>query len=152
MSIVGMELASFERRGEMKKLGTMAVIFAMALGAVLLLPARPLPAEEKMDMGKMAMGKADAGAMDMEKMISSAKSAADHEALAAEYESEAKTAKAKAAEHRKMAESYKRLGGGLIGKQHLDEHCERLAKSYDRAAMEYEMLAKAHRGMAKSAK
>ena len=89
--------------------------------------------------------------MDMEKMISSAKTAADHEALAAEYESEAAAARAKAAEHRKMAESYKTLGGAAIGKLHLDEHCERLVKSYEKAATESEAMA-SHREMAKAAK
>ena len=121
----------------MKRVSALVVVTVLFLGAVLLLPASRLPAEEQMDM---------------EKMISSAKTAADHEALAAEYESEAAAAKAKAAEHREMAESYKKLGGAAIGKLHLDEHCERLAKSYEKAAMEYEALAKAHREMAKAAK
>ena len=121
----------------MKRVNALVVVTFLFLGAVLLLPASRLPAEEQKDM---------------EKMISSAKTAADHEALAAEYESEAAAAKAKAAEHRKMAESYKELGGAAIGKLHLDEHCERLVKSYEKEAMEDEALAKAHREMAKVAK
>jgi hypothetical protein len=120
----------------MKRVSALVVVMVLSLGAVLLLPASGLPAGEKMDM---------------EKMISSAKTGADHEALAAEYETEATAAKAQAAEHRKMAESYKKLGGAAIEKLHLDEHCERLAKSYDKAAMEY-ALAKAEREMAKAAK
>ena len=120
----------------MKRVNALVVVTFLFLGAVLL-PASRLPAEEQMDM---------------EKKISSAKTAADHEAIAAEYESEAAAAKAKAAEHRKMAESYKELGGAAIGKLHLDEHCERLVKSYEKEAMEDEALAKAHREMAKAAK
>jgi hypothetical protein len=72
----------------MKRVSALVVVMVLSLGAVLLLPASGLPAGEKMDM---------------EKMISSAKTGADHEALAAEYETEATAAKAQAAEHRKMA-------------------------------------------------
>ena len=121
----------------MKRVSALVVVMVLSLGAVLLLQPSGLPAGEKMDM---------------EKMISSAKTAADHEALAAEYETEAAAAKAEAAEHRKMAESYKKLGGAALEKLHLDQHCERLAKSYENAAMEYEALAKAEREMAKAAK
>lgn len=88
----------------------------------------------------------------MDKMIGSAKTAADHEAIAKHYEAEATAAKAKAAEHRNMAEGYKKLGGALIEKLHFDQHCETLAKNYDGAAKEYEALAKAHRDMAKMPK
>jgi hypothetical protein len=90
--------------------------------------------------------------MEMEQMISSAKTAADHEALAAMYEKEAAEAEAKAAEHTKMAEAYKKQGGALIEKLHLDLHCIALAKSYERAGKEYAALAKAEREMAKAAK
>ena len=88
----------------------------------------------------------------MEKMIATAKSSAEHEALAKEFETEASAAKAKAVEHRKMAEGYKKIGGPLIEKWHLDQHCEALAKSYETGAKENEALAKAHRELAKSAK
>ncbi len=88
----------------------------------------------------------------MEQMISSAKTAADHEAIAVQYDREAAAARAQAAEHRKMAESYKKVGGSLVEKLHLDQHCEKLAKSYDEAAQQSEALAKAHREMAKQVK
>jgi hypothetical protein len=51
-----------------------------------------------------------------------------------------------------MAEAYRQLGGSWVNKLHLDAHCEQLAKSYEKAAMEYEMLAKSHRQMAKEGK
>jgi hypothetical protein len=126
-----------KENGQMKRLSAVLAIAALSLGILLLPGASPLTAEEHMDM---------------EKMISAAKTAADHEAIAAQYEREAAAARAEAAEHRKMAESYKKVGGAGIGKLHLDAHCEKLAKSYDEVAQQDEELAKAHREMAKSAK
>lgn len=121
----------------MKRLSALVVMTLLSLGAVLLLPRSGVPAGEEAAM---------------EKMISSAKTAADHEAIAAEYESESAAAKVKAVEHRKMAESYRQQGGAAIAKLHLDEHCERLANSYEKAAKESADLAKAHRDMAKAIK
>jgi len=43
-------------------------------------------------------------------MITAAKTSADHEKLAAHYEQEAKAARAKAEEHRKMADATGRRG------------------------------------------
>lgn len=86
------------------------------------------------------------------KMIASAKTAADHEAIAAEYEKGATAAKADSERHTAMAEAYKKVGGALIEKQHLDTHCAGLAKLYAKIAKENETLAKAHRAMAKDAK
>jgi hypothetical protein len=126
-----------ERRIAMKRFNVLVLAVAVSFGAVLLVPASPVPAAEQMDM---------------EKMISAAKTADDHKVLATEYEKQAAEAKAKAAEHRKMAESYKQLGGGVIGKQHLDEHCERLARSYESAAKEYAAMANAELALAKESK
>jgi hypothetical protein len=121
----------------MKSVSAVLVIAVLFLGVVLFLPAGRLTAEEHVDM---------------EKMISTAKTAADHEAIAARYESDATAARAEAAGHRKMAESYRKVGGAVIEKLHLDAHCEKLAKSYDETAQQNEALAKAHREMAKEAK
>jgi len=67
--------------------------------------------------------------MDMEKMISSAKTRADHEALAADFEKEAAEAKSKADE---TPEDGGELTSSSAARRsasfHLDEHCERLAK------------------------
>jgi ribulose kinase len=89
---------------------------------------------------------------DIAEMISSAKTPADHEAIAGYYEGQAKEARQKAEEHRKMGETYKKGGGALAAKTHFHEHCEALARSYTAEAKEYEALAAAHRDMAKHAK
>lgn len=89
---------------------------------------------------------------EIEKMISSAQSAAEHEAIAQQYERAATDAQASAEEHKKMAESYKKVGGSLVNKLHLDQHCESLAAAYATVQKENEILAKAHREMATKAK
>lgn len=89
---------------------------------------------------------------DLETRISSAKTAADHEAIAAVYEQQAAEAAAAAAEHTKMEESYKQAGGALIEKQHIDAHCRSLASLYRKVEQENKALAKAHAAMAKDAK
>jgi len=88
----------------------------------------------------------------MPEMISMAKTAAEHEKLAAHYEQEAKAAKAKSGEHAKMADAYRKAGGALIEKLHFDQHCDSLAKSYASMAEEFEALAKAEQEAAKQMK
>ena len=90
--------------------------------------------------------------MSMPDMISNAKTAADHNKLAAEYEQEAKAARAKSQEHAKMADAYRKGGGALVGKLHFDQHCDSLAKSYASMADEFDALAKAEREAAKETK
>lgn len=89
---------------------------------------------------------------DLEKMISSAKTAADHEAIVAVYEKQAEEAAAEAAEHAKMEETYRASGGALVAKQHIDAHCRALAGLYKKIEKENKALAKAHAAMAKSSK
>jgi len=89
---------------------------------------------------------------DIEKMIATAKTPADHEAIATYYDKQAADAKAKAELHRKMGEDYKKEPGGVSSKTHFHQHCESLAKSYASAAKDYSAMAAAHRGMAKKAK
>lgn len=85
--------------------------------------------------------------MVMSDMITMAKTPADHEKLAAHYEQEAKAARAKAEEHKKMAEAYRKAGGPLIEKLHIDQHCDSLVKSFTEMADEFDALAKAeHEG------
>lgn len=88
---------------------------------------------------------------DVDKAIATAKTAADHEAIAAYFDKEAAEAQAKVESHSKMGEDYKKLGGAAIEKLHIEQHCERLTKSYARAADEAKALAAAHREMAKQA-
>src|SRR5262245_35137324 len=92
----------------------------------------------------------------MDAMISGAKTAADHEALAAQYEKEAAAAKAKADEHRRMGEAYKGqpavTGGKAAGVSAMPGHCDSLAKSYDEQAQMYTSMAAGERELAKGAK
>lgn len=88
----------------------------------------------------------------VDKAIATAKSAADHEAIATYFDSEAAEAQAKVDGHSKMGEEYKHRGGVVIQKWHLDQHCDGFTKSYARAAKEAKALAAAHRAMAKEAK
>jgi hypothetical protein len=86
----------------------------------------------------------------IEQMIADAKTPADHEAIAAYYDKEAKDAHAKHAEHQKMEEFYKK--SPALNKSGFSTHCDLIASNYDKTAKEYETLAKLHRDMAKSAK
>ncbi len=90
--------------------------------------------------------------MGMPEMITAAKTPAEHEKLAAHYEREAKAARAKAEEHKKMADAYRKAGGPLIEKLHFDQHCDALVKSYTATADEFEALAKAEHEAAKEMK
>ena len=95
-------------------------------------------------------------AKSMDAMISGAKTAADHEALAVQYDRDAADAKAKAAEHRKMGEAYKGspalASGKGSGVSAMPQHCESLVKSYDEQAQMYTGMAAAERELAKAAK
>ena len=95
-------------------------------------------------------------AKSMDAMISGAKTAADHEALAVQYDKDAADAKAKAAEHRKMGEAYKGQpavsGGKGAGASAMPQHCDSLAKSYDEQAQMYSGMASAERELAKAPK
>lgn len=82
----------------------------------------------------------------IEKAVASAKTRADHEAIAADYEKAAATAKAEARKHRNLAKFYHGLPVGRgEGSHGTASHCENLAKLSEQAAEEYLDLAKAHR-------
>ena len=84
---------------------------------------------------------------DMDTVIQSATTKADHEALAAHYEQEAKALQDKATEHQKMARAYT---GSVYTrtKTSLAQHCGTLATKYQEAAKENLELAKQHRELA----
>ena len=113
-------------------------VVVLALTAGLVMPAyRAMAAED----------------VDIDKMIATAKTAADHQAIADYYKQQAKEAQAQADKHKKMAQEY---GMASIGKQatktHFHQHCEALVRDYESAAKEYNDLAKAHEEMAKAVK
>jgi hypothetical protein len=96
---------------------------------------------------------APAGKMthDMNTMIQQASTKADHEALAAHYEEEARALRAKATEHEMRAQAYAKGGGYVKGKTNLIQHCNVLAAKYREVATEYLDLAKEHRELAAAA-
>jgi hypothetical protein len=48
-----------------------------------------------------------------------------------------------------MEDAYRKLGTASVGKQHLDQQCNKLSAGYAQVAKENKALAKAHRDMAK---
>ncbi len=84
-----------------------------------------------------------------EAQIAAARTPADHEAIAAKYDAEAKAADEMVANHESMAKAYK--AAGAKGTQSMASHCNRLVTQYREAAKEYRALATEHRAMAKAA-
>lgn len=83
--------------------------------------------------------------------IEAAQTRADHEALASFYDQEAANARAAAVEHRKMAKGYLsyqpgRGGGNMVA------HCNSVASSYDKIAVDFDGMSASHRRMAGQAK
>jgi hypothetical protein len=88
----------------------------------------------------------------IEKMIATAKTASDHEAIANYYKQQAADGRAKADMRKKMAEQYSMSGiGNQATKTHFHQHCEALIRSYQTQANEFDALAKAHQDMAAKA-
>ena len=88
----------------------------------------------------------------IDKMIATAKTASDHEAIANYYKQQAAEARSKADMHKKMAEQYSMSGiGNQATKTHFHQHCETLVRSYQTQANEFDALAKAHQDMAAKA-
>lgn len=111
-------------------IGTITLAATLALGGAFALPA---------------------GAVDVE-AINKAATAADHEALASEYDQEAAAARKEAARHRSMAEAYASgVKYGKVphsGKGSMKLHCERLVEHFEAQATEAEALAALHRQLA----
>ena len=119
---------------------TVCVTLAMvALVAVIYLPTQHVGAQP-------------AEKFDLEKAITGAKTSADHEAIASYYEREAATAKDKAAEHRRLAQTYRTLAAsGRAPLEPMGLHCQQLVQTYESAAADNAALATAHRQMAQEA-
>lgn len=88
---------------------------------------------------------------DLSAKIAAAKTPADHEAIAAEFEQEAKDLEAKAALHADMAKHYGMDQYAHTKKPRLKKHCEELSASLKGAAQQAKELAKAHHELAKKA-
>lgn len=103
----------------------------------------------------LALPTAQARATDcdgMDAKIGAAMTAADHEAIAACYDGEAKAVQAKLAEHQRMRASYKKAGPAAIGKFDMLKHCDHVIASLQNEEKMYEEMAKAHRNRATHAK
>ncbi len=97
----------------------------------------------------LTVAKADESmsAMDMAAMVDSAKTPADHEAIAKMYDDQGAKATAQAAEHTKMAESYAKIPR----LSEMTSHCQRLASFYKSAAEDYKAMAIMEREQTKAA-
>jgi len=91
--------------------------------------------------------------MNMETAVQSAKTGADHAALADHYQQAAQDLLAKAEEHKKLLGQYK-AQSYLYGKQgqSFQAHCEALIRSYKQASDANLEMAQLHRAMAAEAK
>lgn len=121
------------------------LVALLATGALAITSPTPVAAADT----KMPAGMEMPGDMQMPK------TAADFNAAAAKYDGEAAELDAKAAEHAKMGARYRGIGGGgskqgtaFVG---LANHCERLADTYRKAALEARAAAQMCRDMAKMA-
>jgi hypothetical protein len=120
------------------------ITVGVTLGMVALVVALYVPTKH--------VGAQPAAKFDLEKAITEAKTAADHEAIASYYEREAATAKDKAAEHHRLAETYRSMAAtGRAPLQPMGLHCEQLVRTYESEATENAALATAHRQMAREA-
>ena len=83
--------------------------------------------------------------------VNAARTAADHEAIAASYDAEASAAEEKAKGHDMMAKAYRGGGSPKSSPLAMVSHCESLASDYRSAAKEYRLLAEEHRKLAAAA-
>ena len=99
------------------------------------------------------IGRAAAADEDITQKVQGAKTASDHEAIAKLYDAQAADARKKAAEHKRMGDSYR---GATVGKagagSSMPYHCDAQVKSFELQATEFEAMAEAHRQLAKATK
>ena len=114
---------------------------ALALISLMLLGAASMPARVSAQAPE-----------DIDKMIATAKTASDHEAIAAYFDREAHEAAAKAEQHRKMAQAYGQNREGYAKEiKPLPSHCKQIAQRFDAISKQASELAEAHRKMAEEA-
>ena len=85
----------------------------------------------------------------LDQMIASANTSADHQAIASFYEQQAADAKKKAELHRNTADTYRKLK--VSHPVYMAHMCDGIASMWDKIAAENLKLAKAHEEMAKKA-
>ncbi len=89
------------------------------------------------------------GGKSIEQMIAEAKTPADHEAIAAFYEEQARLVRQRQMQHERMRDSY--AGRYPTKKTVMVTHCNQIIKRHQEMAQDYEALAKLHREMAQAA-
>jgi len=83
--------------------------------------------------------------VEIQSMVSTAESAADHRRIAAYYREQAAQSVASASAHRYLAERYgDRQNWGVAFTERARQHCDQLARGKDEAAVQYEFLAVQH--------
>jgi hypothetical protein len=87
---------------------------------------------------------AAAADVSLEQMIANAKTRADHEAIARQYEDAAKSHQAKAEEHKKMEAAYRIMSQDKSKLAGFMAHCKKLVTQYGELAKEDLKLAKLH--------
>ena len=124
-----------------------------ALGLILALATILMPGLDGIQAAAAAKA---VTAKNLKQKIMSAKTAADHKAIAAYYLAEAAKAKVKITEHEEMLQAYKKAGFGTVSKTlsapGTIEHCNHLVKNYQDLAESLTMMAKEHEAMAASSK
>ncbi len=86
------------------------------------------------------------GQPDILQMVSSAKTPADHEAIAGYYDRQASQAEESAQLHEAMAQRYREMR--IHPRWETPEHCIKIAQSYEDVAQQDSQLAAAHRAIA----
>jgi hypothetical protein len=91
--------------------------------------------------------------VELKSLIANAKTAVDHERLAAHFDAKGAQLEAEARDHDELAQEYKRTPpvSRRVEKSQSYEHCRELAKDYANAAQDARRLAADHRALAKEA-
>lgn len=90
----------------------------------------------------------DSGHGSLEQLVvESAESPKQHEALASFYSGKAKEMRESAAEHRSMGNAYS--ANKMVQRDRMRKHCSDLAANFDKAADDFEAMAKVHEEAAK---
>lgn len=103
-------------------------------------------------LGTFGLGAGEVSALepgiDIGKEIESANTKADHEAIAAFYQEEAKRIDEDIARHKRMSAAYQKTRHLRQLAVRMKKHCDMLIKNYEDAAVEMREMARAHRDTA----
>lgn len=78
----------------------------------------------------------------VETVVEKAQTPEEHAALASHYRDKAEQARAAAARHERMAQSYMR--GNLAHRERMKRHCDSIVQKYEGMAQDYDALADTH--------